>query len=152
MRRGVAALALLLVLLAVATAGCSTAGGGGAVAGVQWSYDWTEASSRAQAENKVIMINFYTDMCPACRMLDRNTFADSELGNFLNESFIPLKSNAGKTNLHARYGIPAVPTTVFATPEGNEIARMVGYRPPDQFHQGATEVLNAWQSGLLESG
>ena len=100
----------------------------------------------------MMMINFYTDICPACRKLDQDTFADVTVGAYINANFVPLKSNLGKSDLHRQYGIPAVPITVFATPEGREIGRIIGYRPPDVFYQGATTVLAYWQERIQGTG
>ena len=152
-------LAGLLVLITAVAAGCTTTGEGSvnpdadatptatvqAVVGVQWLADWNEASNRAEADSKPVMINFYTDACPACRKLDQETFADADVSAFLNDNFVPLKSNAGKTSLYMNYGIRAVPTTVFVEPDGSEIARIVGYISADSFYQDALEVLERWQ-------
>ena len=136
------AFVVFMALLAVIAASCTVAGGQGQI---EWLYDWSEASSKAQAENKPIMINFYTDMCPACRKLDQETFTNEELADFLNDSFICLKSNAGRTGLHARYGLSGVPTTIFTGQEGFEIGRIVGFWRASQFRQGALAALDLWQ-------
>ncbi|MDY6911750.1 MAG: thioredoxin family protein, partial [Chloroflexota bacterium] len=73
--------------------------------GINWINDWDEALNRAQTENKPMMINFYTDTCPACVKLDNDTFTDEKLANLVNENFINVKSNAGRTPLHANYGL-----------------------------------------------
>lgn len=152
-------LTLAIALLAVGFAGCSASGEGGTstdstavpnhtvqpVLGVQWFRDWDEATTKAQVNNKVIMINFYTDVCPACRKLDNYTFADEEVSVFINDKFVPMKSNAGKTILHRNYGIRGVPTTVFTEPDGKEIGRIVGYVPSDKFRDGALKALDLWQ-------
>jgi len=110
-----------------------------------WIWDWEEAKTRAQAENKPIVINFFTDLCPACRRLDQNTFTDDEVKGFLSENFITVKSNAGKTGLFMNYGISAVPTTVFTTPDGVEFGRITGYYPPESFLNGSSQGLNIWE-------
>lgn len=110
---------------------------------VHWLYDWDEALSKAQAENKPVMINFYKDACPACKMLDSNTFSDDELSAFLNDSFVCLKSNTLRSNLYQNYSnIEHVPTTIFATSQGTEFDRIVGYKPPDEFYQYTQGILS----------
>lgn len=140
---------LLLALAAVATllAGCSASGGS---AGVNWLYDSQEALKQAQAENKPIMVNFYTVICPACKRLDEGAFSDTKVTDYLNENFICLKSDSGKSTLYQRYGIRAVPTTLFSVPDGFgaefEIGRIVGAAAPDQFYDAAGEVIEMWHS------
>ncbi len=145
-----------LAVLLVAAVGCG--GGSGAVGsgGVKWLYDSDEALSRAQAANKPIVINFYTDICPACRLMDQTTFVNGNVTRLLNERFLCLKSNSGKTSLHQTYGIGAVPTTVFTTPDGYqkryEIVRIVGAAPADRFYQLAQAVLERWEQVGCEGG
>jgi len=153
-------LVVLLLLIAVGITGCTETGKGAVnpdgyitptvkappVIGVQWEADWMQASNRAEADNKPVMINFYTDVCPTCRRLDRDTFANAEMSAFLNDNFIPLKSNAGRTNLYMSYGVRYVPTTVFVEPDGSVITTpIVGYISPEGLYQHALQVLELWQ-------
>ncbi len=147
MRRKAVSLIILLMLLTAITGGCSIVSSGGKV---NWLNDWSEALSDAQSQNKPILINFYTDLCPACRQMDNTTFNDEELGAFLNSNFICLKSNAGKSTLFSRYGVTAVPTMVFTEPDGYEkqyeIASIVGYVNAADFYQAAQAVIEQWQT------
>jgi len=147
MGKKLAALIAFLALVAIGTTGCSVVSGGGTV---NWLNDRSEALSEAQSQNKPILINFYTDLCPACRKMDQNTFTDDDLGAFLNSNFICLKSNAGKSPLYMKYGISVVPTTIFTEPDGYdkqyEIARIVGYVNASEFYQIALDALEQWQT------
>lgn len=140
-------LLLALAVVAVLLTGCLASDGSSSI---NWLYDSQEALKQAQAENKPIMINFYTDICPACRKLDQSAFSDKKATEFVNKNFICLKSNAGKTSLYQRYGIRAVPTTLFSVPDGfgteYEIERIVGVVAPDQFYDAAVKVINWWQN------
>jgi len=138
-------LLLMLALLLITAASCADKNSGTGESKVNWLTDWNEALSQAQAENKPIMIDFYTDYCPACDELDSNTFTDDELGDFLNNNFVCLKSNAGESGLYGDYGVSVVPTIVFTSPVGTEFGRMTGYRSPDQFYQDTQEKLNQWE-------
>lgn len=110
--------------------------------------DWTQALEKAQDENKPLAIYFYTDVCPSCRKIEKNVFKDGEVGDFFNGSFVSLKSNAGRSNLYKKYGISAVPTIVFSSPDGyegsNEIARITGAKPAAEFVQLGQSVLDQW--------
>ncbi|GEM_PF-4222537 len=111
---------------------------------IVWINDWDKALSAAQNENKPIMINFYTDVCPACRALDKNTFSDEEVAASICRDFVTVKSNAGKSRLQANYGISSVPTTVFAWSDGKEMGRIVGAYPPEAFLDGISQALDYW--------
>ena len=139
-------LVVALFILAIGVAGCAdTVGGEG---GIEWLSSWGDALDEAQTENKPIMVNFYTDVCPACKKLDETTLSDKDLSAFLNENFACLKSNAGKSSLHQFYGIQAVPTTVFTKPDGHEIGRIIGAAPVTDFYQNSLVALDVWESEL----
>ena len=147
MRRKAILLILVMSLVAIGMAGCVAEGGTSGP--VEWYNDWGEALKQAQAQNKPILINFYTDVCPACRKLDQETYTDEELSGFLNANFINLRSNAGRSTLYQRYGIGAVPTIIFNTPDGfdsqYEISRFVGFRTVEDFSQEAHQALEQWR-------
>ncbi len=111
---------------------------------IVWISDWNKAISTAQNENKPILINFYTDVCPACRALEKNTFSDEEVISSLCKNFVTVKSNAGKSGLHANYGISGVPTTIFAWSDGEEMGRIIGAYPPESFLDGISQALEYW--------
>ncbi|MFC1924627.1 thioredoxin family protein [Chloroflexota bacterium] len=140
-------LLLVLALLLLTAANCTTNNGETGESKVNWLYSWSEAVSRAQTENKPIMIDFYADWCPPCKQLDSDTYSDDALGAFLNDNFICIKSNVDHDNLHEYYsGIEVIPTIIFASPEGIEFGRMVGYRPPGQYYQDTQAILSQWQT------
>jgi len=114
--------------------------------GIVWITNWSDALGKAKTENRPIMINFYTDVCPWCKRLDSDTFGNPETAAFLNENFVTAKSNSGKSVLYRNYGISGVPTTVFTTPDGKEIGRVTGYQSPGQFRDSAQGILNKWDS------
>lgn len=149
-------LTLVLSLVAIGVVGCDSTGtlGNPVTDGnnesVRWLTDYEEAIEQAQAQNKPILINFYTDACPYCRLLDQNTYTDKELIQFLNANFINLRDYAGRSPLYRVYGVWSVPTVVFNTPDGyNErykISSYKGYMSPEVFYQRAQNALDMWQS------
>lgn len=119
---------------------------------VQWVYDWEEAKSMASEENKPIMVNFYTDICPTCDRLDRDTFADEDVRAYLNDNFINVKSHTTRSGVHEQFGIRGVPTTVFATPDGEEMGRIFGYYPPEAFLEGCQAAHQHWNDDFNNQG
>ena len=143
----VGAVIALLALLALSAASCVPVGGipAGGTGQVEWLHDWQAAMSKAEAESKPIMVNFYTDDFPACELLDRNTFTNNALTAFLNENFVNVKSNADTMGLGKFYSVEAVPTNLFTGPDGRPIGRTVGYRGPAKYHREALTMLDRWQ-------
>lgn len=123
---------------------CGTDIARGNITCIRWVSDWEDAQAQAKAQNKPIMINFYTDVCPACKQLDQNTFSDQELALYLNENFINHKSNAQKTGLYTKYRVTGVPTTVFTEPDGTGIDGIIGFATTLDFFDLGQKVLDYW--------
>lgn len=74
-------------------------------------------------------MDFYTDWCGPCRVMDRDVFTDGNLATFFNENFLNLKINAEKGEgvaLAKQFGISGYPTLLFLNTEGVEAQRVVG--------------------------
>lgn len=95
---------------------------------------FAEASKTAEAENKIVFIDFYTTWCGPCKRLDETTWKDSSVAKLLAEKSIPLKVDAEQQSaLAKKYGIEAYPTLLLLKPDGAELDRIVGYREPAKF-------------------
>ena len=93
-----------------------------------------QADSAAAAENKPFMVKFYTDWCTWCKTMDTITLVDSSVVTFLNDSFVVAKVNAEVDTSDAqKYSVMGYPTTILFDSKGDEIERIVGYLPPDEF-------------------
>jgi thioredoxin-related protein len=95
-----------------------------------------DALSRASAEHKPILIDFYTDWCRWCDTLDARTYSDSAVFTFINRSVIPVKIDAEKgegVELAKKYAVKGFPTVLLITVGGEEIDRLIGYMPKDEF-------------------
>jgi thiol:disulfide interchange protein len=139
-----ALLVALVALLLIGAPGC-VINSGAAESKVNWLYNMDDTLSRAQSENKPIMIDFYADWCGPCRQLDKDTYSDDALSAFLNENFVCLKINVDKNKtLASNYKIVSIPAIVFVSPDGTEIGRWVGFTTPDRFYQDAQAKLSQW--------
>ena len=102
---------------------------------------WDEIKSLAKQENKMIFLDAYTDWCGWCKVLDKETFTNKEVIDFVNENFIPVKyemeTGFGKT-LAMKYRVRGFPSQLFFNPDGKLIYVSFGYRPPTRF----LELLN----------
>lgn len=82
---------LILTLLPFALAAQTPAAP--AKEGIQW-LTIEEAQARAKKTPKPLMVDVYTSWCGPCKMLDRNTFSDARVAEFVNKNFYPVKFNA----------------------------------------------------------
>lgn len=93
---------------------------------INWT-PYATAQSR-NTEKRKYFIYFYTEQCGFCNMLEKKTFTDKAVIDYLNSNYTPIRVNAGKEiKLASQFGIQGVPDLRFLTPEGENIARWPGY-------------------------
>ena len=125
------------------------------------SIEWItfEQALKAQEENpKKILMDIYTNWCGPCKLLDKYTFSNKDLIDYVNENFYAVKFNGegvediyfydrvfnnpkydpkrkGKNSSHEFtqfLGISAYPTMVFFDENGGPIMPVVGYYKPQE--------------------
>lgn len=121
------------------------------------SINWItfEQAVAAQKKNpKKIMLDAYTTWCGPCKMLDKNTFTNPDLIDYVNKNYYAVKFNAegnevvkfkGKTFTNPNFdasktgrnsqhqlsqvlGVSAYPTILFLDEKADVITPVIGYR------------------------
>jgi thiol-disulfide isomerase/thioredoxin len=108
---------------------------------IQWEEDLDLAMRRAANSGKPVLIHFYGDNCPPCRMLEKKAFRDPQLIDALNSQVIPVRINAErdlKTALRMR--VNRWPTDVYLFPNGDEIYRNVSNQDPAVYEKIVAKV------------
>jgi thioredoxin-related protein len=118
---------------------------------------WQEILSRAKAENKYVFVDMMATWCAPCKAMDKFTYPQQKLGDALNSQFISLKVQIDSTAadnqfvkswykdaafLAKKYGVDALPTFLFFSPEGRIVHRGTGMKNPDQLIALAKEAIN----------
>jgi thioredoxin-related protein len=114
---------------------------------IQWM-SLTEATASLQHQKKPVLIDLYTDWCSWCRVMDKKTYSNKRVAEYVQEKFYPVRVNAeskdaltwkGKTyrfnenyraNDFAVYitqGKLAFPTTIIIPGDGSEPQAIPGY-------------------------
>lgn len=101
---------------------------------------YEEALELAKKEKKAIFIDAYTDWCGWCKVLDRETFSDQEVADYMNANFINMK-----INMESKVGIPladkfkvrAYPTLLFIHHEEKVAHRIEGFLKAGPFLEEA---------------
>lgn len=131
----------------------------GAVNAQQINWMSMEEALAAQKENpKKIFMDVYTSWCGPCKLLDKNTFGDKNVIEYVNKNFYAVKFNAegnesityqdftytnpnyqaerkGRNSQHLlahALKVNAYPTVVFFKENGDLIQGVPGYRTPPQ--------------------
>jgi thiol:disulfide interchange protein len=140
---GLCGLVALLALVSCAKEKKEARGGGDAIA---WVTSYEAALQTARDERCAVMIDFYTDWCGWCKKLDADTYVDKQV-IAASSDFVSLKLNAdAERAIAVRYNITGFPTILFIDSAGNEVHRVVGYRPPQAFLAEMKTALAAFQA------
>ncbi len=105
--------------------------------------------SKAKAENKLVMLDYYAEWCLDCLRMDGTTFKDSQIISMLDENFIPVKvdiTNASSESVKAvkkRFNVFGPPATLFFNSSSTEFSdhKFYGYRDSDEFMKILKEVI-----------
>ncbi len=99
--------------------------------GIVFETDWAKALQRAQAENKPLLIDFYTDWCGWCKVQDTTTWEDLNVARFANNYLVPVKLDAEREGgeVAVRFRPTGYPTVVLYDPNSSpqRAAYYVGY-------------------------
>jgi thioredoxin-like negative regulator of GroEL len=106
---------------------------------VTWSErdSWPEVVGRAQAAGRPILIDFYAEWCRPCKQLDRQVYSDPVVAAKLAD-LVTYKVDVDMPDgivLGQQFHVYSLPTIILCRPDGEEIDRFRGYRPPDKFLQ-----------------
>lgn len=113
------------------------------------SIDWKPFSevalTNSKNENQKIILDFYADWCIPCKELDALTFSNERVIEKSKE-FAVFKVDMTKSlapevdKLRKEFNIIGVPTVIIIDSEGNEIKRITGFVPADEFLNLLKEV------------
>ena len=107
--------------------------------GTKNHYPWTENpldNIISNNQNKLVLLDFETDWCVWCDRLDADTYTDERVIEFAKQNLISKKIDAEKDSgpeQKIKYRVRGYPTILLLDTDGNEVDRIVGYRPPDEF-------------------
>ncbi len=60
---------------------------------VKW-YTWEEAVAANKTNKKKFIVDIYTDWCGWCKVMDKKTFSQKKVAQYINANFYPVKLNA----------------------------------------------------------
>jgi thioredoxin-related protein len=119
---------------------------------LEW-LEYGDALDRGKKENKHVIIDFYTNWCGWCKVMDQKTYGDSATAAYLNQHFVLSRINAesGKrfkvgegtksgVELAREFGVSSFPITWFLEPDGDPVDKLMGFVPPDRFRKALVYV------------
>ncbi len=134
---------LFLFVLFFSFVSSSFAGGGN---GIKW-HSFDEGLAKAQKEGKFLLVDFYTDWCKWCKVMDEKTYSDAGVQKIMRDMFVPVRLNPEKpgtvhfmgqeyqNNQFAKAaGVTGYPSTGLFTPKGEFITIITGYLDIPKFN------------------
>jgi len=106
---------------------------------------WEEVVALASWFQRPILVDFTADWCAPCQRLDEEVFSDPAVAKALRK-MLTLKVDVGKPENRSwkqDFLVNSLPTLLLCQPNGDEIDRIVGFRP-------APDFLLALQDGLAD--
>ena len=107
---------------------------------------WNQGISEASITKRPVLVDVYTDWCGWCKRMDRDVYARTEIGRYLNEHFVMVRLNAesaervtyGGQTMAARalaggFQVTGYPTTIFLRADGTHLVNVPGYLPAEKF-------------------
>ncbi len=65
---------------------------------IQWT-DIETAMERSKKDGKPVFVDVYTDWCGWCKVMDKNTFSNAEIIEYVNKNYHAVKLNAEKNEV-----------------------------------------------------
>jgi thiol:disulfide interchange protein DsbD len=109
--------------------------------GLYFCNDLEYAFKEAKAHNKNVMIIFDGAACIYCEYLKEGTLTDPSVQKEINENNILLITESSESpELFQELDIYGTPTTVILDQDGNELGRIDGYEPPEEYLSDLKEI------------
>jgi len=109
--------------------------------GLYFCNDLEYAFKEAKAHNRNVMIIFDGAACIYCEYLKEGTLTDPSVQKEINENNILLITESSESpELFQQLDVYGTPTTVILDPDGNELGRIDGYEPPEEYLRDLKEI------------
>lgn len=132
-------LLIALSLLTVTTMPAQEAGS------QQWLREYASARNLSRQSQRPLLIHFYSDSCPPCVLMERETIQSPELLSLFGERLLAVKLNsAHHPELVDLFQIEGIPADVLVAPGGQILDRHEGYRSRSDY----LRWLSGWMNRL----
>ena len=114
---------------------------GSYIDGLYFCNDLNQAFKDAKAHHRNVMIVFDGAACIYCDYLKEDTLSDSAVQKEINDNYIILITQTSESpELTSQLNIYGTPTTVIFDENANELGRIDGYEPPEEYLAHLKEI------------
>jgi len=103
---------------------------------IAWRKDLDAARKEAAQTGGSVLIFFHADWCQPCRLMDRGTFANPAVAQFVLRHFIPVKVDDSRETspITTKYQVRLYPTLLFLGAGGEPLHIVLGPRTPAEIY------------------
>ncbi|MDH7498957.1 MAG: thioredoxin fold domain-containing protein [candidate division NC10 bacterium] len=143
-RMGALSMAVAMGLFLAGSPACAASKTTG---GVKW-YGYEEGMREARESHRPVLLHFYTDWCPWCKKMERDTFSHPQIQEALNQGFVSIRINPESkekirvegrevkaADLARKFEVRGFPTTIFLESDGSPIGPVPGYIDSDSMRK-----------------
>ena len=94
------------------------------------SDSFRDALAKAGREDKLVMVDFYTDWCGPCKLMDRTTFRDEKVRKLLAARFVSVKINTevgAGIEIARDYRVTGYPSLMILDENGKVVSKHLGF-------------------------
>ena len=117
---------------------------------LSWTTSYSAGLRRARQEERPAIVDFHSESCGWCRLMERESYADAQVVATLT-NYVCIKVDVGEDAETAMaFGIQSVPRTVIINRRGDVVGDHIGYLPVERFREilgAAAEYENASPEG-----
>lgn len=109
---------------------------------INW-YTYKKGTDLARRQNRNMVIYFHADWCAYCGQMEKETFSDAAVIDFLNNKAIAVKVDVDHEKRIARqFGVRGLPATFLLLNNGQQIGPMPGFIPPRAYLAMLSKILS----------
>lgn len=99
-----------------------------------WHNGFEAAKAEAERLKLPILVHFHAEWCGPCRKMESGVLNTPEVVSAFGKKCVAVKVDLdARQDLATKYGVAALPTDVFVSPEGNVLGRHVGQATRDTY-------------------
>ncbi len=100
------------------------------------------AQDKAAAEGKLYLVDFVANWCTPCQWMDKHTFSDPRIAQYLNRHYVPVKVDIDDFDGYAykqQYNVRVLPTILIFNAQGKVVGRYQESMAPSKLIQVLAE-------------
>ncbi len=98
--------------------------------------NWHQLLADAKKAKKPFFVDVYTTWCTPCKKMNKETFKNQSVGEYINTNFLAYKLDAEKgegVGLSEKFKVEAYPTILFFNSEGKLLGKEEGFMDGERF-------------------